>query len=168
MRILVSAASKHGSTAEIATRIAAALRADLPIDDIVEVRSAADVDDVTSYDAVVLGSAVYMGRWTEHARELAALVAAEAPRPVWLFSSGPVGVPPKPTEEPVDVVDIANATRSRGHRLFAGRIDRHRLGFAERAVVLALRVPDGDFRDWDEIDAWAKRIAADLTPAPVT
>jgi menaquinone-dependent protoporphyrinogen oxidase len=86
-------------------------------------------------------------------------------RPVWLFSSGPIGDPPKPDEEPVEVSDIAKATHVRGHRLFAGRLDRHRLGFGEKAVVAALRVADGDFRDWDAIDAWGAQIAGELSEA---
>jgi menaquinone-dependent protoporphyrinogen oxidase len=165
VRILVSTASKHGSTGEIATRIAEALRVGLPGDAVVDVLPAAEVVDATSYDAVVLGSAVYMGRWLEDARHAAARLAKQPPRPVWLFSSGPIGDPPKPDEEPVEVSDIAKAMHARGHRLFAGRLDRHRLGVGEKAVVMALRVADGDFRDWDAIDAWGAQIAGELSRA---
>jgi menaquinone-dependent protoporphyrinogen oxidase len=164
MRILVSAASKHGSTAEIASRIAGTLRAGLP-SVVVDALPAAEVGDTATYDAVVLGSAVYMGRWLDDARNLAERIAARTPRPVWLFSSGPIGDPPKPDEEPVDVDGIVGATHARGHRLFAGRLDRHRLGFGEKAVVMALRVPDGDFRDWDAIDTWSTEIATELSRA---
>ena len=87
------------------------------------------------------------------------LGAALADRPVWLFSSGPVGDPPKPDEDPVDVAELLTATRAREHRVFAGRLVRRRLRFPERAVVSALRVPDGDFRDWSEISRWAAGIA---------
>jgi menaquinone-dependent protoporphyrinogen oxidase len=165
VRILVSAASKHGSTGEIADRIADALRTGLPGDAVVDAFPAARIGDVTSYDAVVLGSAVYMGRWLEDARHVGAMLATQPPRPVWLFSSGPIGEPPKPDEEPVEVSDIAEATHARGHRLFAGRLDRHRLGFGEKAVVMALRVADGDFRDWDAIDTWGAQIAGELSRA---
>jgi menaquinone-dependent protoporphyrinogen oxidase len=149
VRILVSAASKHGSTAEVAARIAGMLRASLP-GDVIDVLPTAETGDTTSYDALVLGSAVYMGRWLEDARKLAERIAAQSSRPVWLFSSGPVSHPPKPDEEPVEVGDMVRTTHARGHRLFAGRLDRHRLGFGEKAVVMGLRVPDGDFRDWKE------------------
>jgi menaquinone-dependent protoporphyrinogen oxidase len=50
-------------------------------------------------------------------------------------------------------------TKARDHRLFAGKIDKSRLGFGERALLLALRAAEGDFRDWPEIAAWAKAIA---------
>jgi menaquinone-dependent protoporphyrinogen oxidase len=165
MRILVSAASKHGSTREIATRVAEALRTGLACDAVVDVVPAAEVGDVTSYDAVVLGSAVYVGRWMEDARRVAELIVTHPPRPVWLFSSGPIGDPPKPDEEPVEISDIVKSTHARGHRVFAGRLDRHRLGFGEKAVVVALRVADGDFRDWDAIDAWGTQIAAEVSRA---
>jgi menaquinone-dependent protoporphyrinogen oxidase len=166
MHILVSAASKHGSTAEIAERIAEVLHTALPGGAVVDVRPAAETADAASYDAVILGSAVYMGRWIEDARQAAARIATHPPRLVWLFSSGPIGDPPKPDEEPHEVNDIVAATDARGHRVFAGRLDRHRLGFAEKAMVRALRVADGDFRDWEAIDSWARQIAADLCSPP--
>lgn len=161
MKILVSTASKHGSTSGIADRIAETLRASIP-GVTVDVVPAAALVGIDQYHAVVLGSAVYMGRWLDDARKLADRIRALAPRPVWLFSSGPIGDPPKPDEEPAEVADMVKTTNAHGHRLFAGRLDRHRLGFAEKAVVMALRVPDGDFRDWDAIHAWGAQIAAEL------
>ena len=167
MRVLVTAASRHGATIAIAERIAEALRTGLPDDTVVEVRPAAEADDTAAYDAVVLGSAVYMGRWLDDARDVAARIAAHPSRPVWLFSSGPVGDPPKRDEEPAEVGDLVKSTQAREHRSFAGRLDRQRLGFAEKAVVVALRVPDGDFRDWTSIDSWGRQIAAELSKAAV-
>lgn len=165
MRILVSTASRHGSTTEVATRIAETLRAGLPTGTIVEELPAAEASDPASYDAVVLGSAVYLGRWLDDARNLTKRIAAQPPRPVWLFSVGPIGDPPKPAEEPAEISDLVRATRAHGHHLFAGRLDRHRLGLGEKAVVMALRVADGDFRDVGAIEAWGTQIAADLSRA---
>ncbi len=85
--------------------------------------------------------------------------------PVWIFSSGPIGDPPKPDEDPVDVAEIHRRTAAVEHRLFAGKLDKSKLGFAERAIVAALRAPVGDFRDWDEITAWAGGIASALVAA---
>jgi menaquinone-dependent protoporphyrinogen oxidase len=104
MKVLVSAASRHGATSEIAEEIGKALR--------VDVRPAEQVSSVEDYEAVVLGSAVYAGRWLQPARELAERHAgALSERPVWLFSSGPVGEPPKPAEEEsVDVSGILEIT----------------------------------------------------------
>jgi menaquinone-dependent protoporphyrinogen oxidase len=157
MTVLVNAASKHGSTTEIAETIARVLRErGLAVD----VRAAENVTMVDGYDAVVLGSAVYAGHWMQPARRL---VDSEATalrrRPVWLFSSGPIGDPPKPGEDPVDVTALREASGAREHRVFPGRLDRHHLGFAEKAVVLAVRAPEGDFRDWSAVEAWAAGIA---------
>ncbi|MGF1470397.1 MAG: flavodoxin domain-containing protein [Rubrobacteraceae bacterium] len=166
MKLLVSVASKHGATAEIAEELGRALDAALRErgigngDEVVDVRPAEEVDSVDGYDAVVLGSAVYAGHWLKPARELAERHArALSEKPVWLFSSGPVGDPPKPEEDPVDVAEILEATKAREHRVFAGRLDRARLGFAEKAVMLALRAPEGDFRNWQSVGKWAVDVA---------
>ena len=116
--------------------------------------------DVASYDAVVLGSGAYAGHWLPAAKDLVERSAADlTKRPVWLFSSGPVGEPPKPEEDPVDIASILEATKAVGHRVFAGKIDRSKLTFPEKAIVVALRVRSGDFRDWNEIEEWAGQIA---------
>jgi menaquinone-dependent protoporphyrinogen oxidase len=160
VRVLVSAASRHGATEEIAQEIGKVLRGALP-GSTVDVIPLDQVGTVDGYDAVVLGSAVYMGRWLEPARTLAGSHAqALAGRAVWLFSSGPVGDPPKPDAEPVDVAELRRLTAARDHRVFPGRIDRHELGFAERAVVRAVRASEGDFRDWPAVREWAAEIAA--------
>jgi menaquinone-dependent protoporphyrinogen oxidase len=170
MRVLVVAASRHGATEQIGAEIAKTLRITLSSRApaaIVDLRSADQVTTLAGYDGVVLGSAVYMGRWLAAAREFADRHAeALAAIPVWLFSSGPVGDPPKPDQDPADVAAIAAATGAREHRRFAGELDRHRLGFAERAVIRAVHAPEGDFRDWPAIREWATEIALALLAQP--
>lgn len=159
MKVLVTAASKHGSTAEIARRIGAVLTANGHEADV----EPPDDVDVAGYDAVVLGSAVYAGHWLPEAKGLVERAGGVlAHRPTWLFSSGPVGEPPKPDEDPVDVASILKTTKARGHHVFAGRIDKSLLTFPEKAIVVALRVRSGDFRDWSEIEGWAREIAVAL------
>jgi menaquinone-dependent protoporphyrinogen oxidase len=162
MDVLVTAASKYGATGEIAGVIGEVLT-ERGLD--ATVVPCDQVDTVDGYDAVVLGSAVYAGHWLKAARALVDRSGDElAARPVWLFSSGPIGDPPKPEEDPVDVAEILAATNAREHRVFAGKLVRKRLGFADKAIAVALRVPDGDFRDWAEIKGWAAEIAATLRP----
>jgi menaquinone-dependent protoporphyrinogen oxidase len=161
MRVLVSAASKYGSTTEIAEAIGKELSA---AGHDVDVRPPADVSSIESYDAVVLGSAVYVGHWLEPVHKLIEREReALRQRPVWLFSSGPIGEPPMPKgDDAVGIADIVEATAAREHHIFNGKLDKHRLSFPERAVVFALRVAEGDFRDWDAVASWARGIAAAL------
>ena len=167
MTVLVTAASKHGSTQEIAEAIGRAL-ADSGV--AVEVEPLERVKAVDAYEAVVLGSAVYIGSWTREAKHFVrAHRGALAQRPVWIFSSGPVGMPPKPDlPSAVKVDEIADATHPREHRVFAGKIDHRSLGIAERAVTKAVHATEGDFRDWPRIEAWGRSIAQALTQTPVS
>lgn len=160
MRLLVCTASKHGATADIGRAIA-----DVIAGEGIEARVSEpdDVSNLDSVDGVVLGSAVYAGRWMKSMKELVERQGDElARRPVWLFSSGPIGDPPKPEEDPVDVAPIVEMTGARQHHIFAGKLDRKALTFGERAIVTAFKVPDGDFRDWEEIKDWALGIAEEL------
>jgi menaquinone-dependent protoporphyrinogen oxidase len=160
MRVLVVAASKYGATAEIASTIGEVLNTHGCE---ATVTSPDQVVSAEAYDAVVLGSAVYAGHWLKPAKELVGRLGGTlGSRPVWLFSSGPIGEPPKPEEDPVDVAAIVEATGARDHQLFSGKLDKRRLSFPERAITIALRVPDGDFRDWEAIRSWAAAIADDL------
>jgi len=162
MRVLVTAASRHGATHEIASAIADGLiRRGVDA----TARPTEDLESLDGYDAYVIGSAVYVGRWLDTARELVeANAAALAGRPVWLFSSGPLGPPDalKPEGDPVDAAALIAAVAAEDHRVFAGRLDRKLLSFGEKAVVLAVRAPEGDFRDWDAIDGFAAEIAGHL------
>lgn len=150
MRALVAAATKHGATQEIADAIARSL-ASAGID--VGARQVHEVTDLSGYDAVVLGSAVYMGSWLQPARQFAEEHAeALANQPTWVFSSGPIGDPPRPAAvKAVAIEPITARIHPKEHRLFAGKLDHGQLSFSERALVLAVRAAEGDFRDWDEI-----------------
>jgi menaquinone-dependent protoporphyrinogen oxidase len=163
MKVLVSAASKHGGTAGIADAIGSTF---MTRGFEVMVKEPGHVEEVHTFDAIVLGSAVYAGHWMKPAIELTERFAERFPgKPVWLFSSGPLGDPPKPTEDPVDVAEVMKMTGARGHRVFSGKLDKAMLSFPERAIVGALRAPYGDFRDWDEIRSWAEEIADSLVGA---
>lgn len=166
MKILVTVASKHGATGEIGEVIASVLRdTGLTVDS----TPPEIVTDPRGYDAVVLGSAVYAGRWLRSARDFIDRHANDlAERPVWLFASGPIGDPPKPAGDAPETLDIANRLKARGHRTFAGLLRRDRLGFVERTVTAAIRAPDGDFRDWDSVRSWADEISRALEPSLTT
>lgn len=165
MNVLIAVESRHGATTEIGRVIAERLRERGIGTTMARVN---EVSGVSGYDGVVLGSAVYTGHWLAGSKKLAAREHdLLLQRPVWLFSSGPVGDPPFPNEEPAEVDGLLALTGARTHRTFAGKLDRAELGFLERTMVSAVHAPEGDFRNWDEIRAFADEIATSLLePAP--
>jgi len=174
MRVLVAYATRHGATAGIAERIAATLtKAGLSA----EALPVEDVGDVEPYDAVVLGGAAYMAHWLKPAltfcrRHRVPLAA----RPVWLFSSGPLGADLVDKDgndilekvRPKEFDELTTLVHPRGEQVFFGAYDPDAppIGLGERVVhhIPAAReaMPAGDFRDWPAIEAWAAQIATDL------
>jgi menaquinone-dependent protoporphyrinogen oxidase len=170
MTILVTYASKHGATYGIAERICYRLR-QLEQDAVVRSIAAVGDVDVPAYDAFVIGGAAYYFHWMKEATEFVRRNRdALAQRPVWLFSSGPLGKDekdaqgrdPRETLVPKEFAELRDAIHPRDTRIFFGALDYTQFGFPER--MFAKRMPQGDFRDWDEIDAWAEEIARALAP----
>jgi menaquinone-dependent protoporphyrinogen oxidase len=179
MHVLVAYSSRHGATEGIAERIAETLR-EAGLD--VEARPAAAVRDLAAYDAFVIGSAAYMFHWQKEAIELVRRNRDElSAKPVWLFSSGPLGTEAlnaegqdqKVAAVPKEMGELREAVDALDHRVFFGAYtrDRRPIGLAERMMSLmpAARdaLPEGDFRDWPDIEAWAAGIARALQEAPL-
>jgi menaquinone-dependent protoporphyrinogen oxidase len=160
MRVLVSVASRHGGTLEMGAAVAQVLRdAGHEVDEIVP----DEVEHVDRYGAVVLGSAVYVGRMALGMRDLVDRQAGQLRgRPVWLFWSGPVGDPPAPGATPDDVASVATTVGARDVRMFSGRLERDELNISERALVALVHAEAGDFRDLDVVREWAAGIAGEL------
>ena len=157
MNVLIAVASKHGSTREIALAIANQLEQRGIETDVADV---AEVADLARHDAVVLGSAVYMGRLLpEMRRFLDEHTTALLRLPVWVFASGPIGDPPRPVEPPAELRSVADELGARGCEWFAGRLQPADLGLKERLMVRAVKASPGDYRPWGEFDAWADAIA---------
>ena len=159
-QVLVAYASKHGSTVGIATAItdtlnARGLRATCAQADAVK--------DLEPYDAVILGSAVYAGRWRGDARHFLRRFKHElAERPLWIFSSGPVGDPDKDNPkwmEPAGIRDKAESLGLRGHVVFGGSLPDEPHGMMLRSMAQNTPEEFRDRRDWDAIRVWAEDIA---------
>ena len=190
-RALIVHASRHGGTAGIALRIADVLRA-AGVD--AAQAPAAEMPDPRSYDACVVGAGVYMGSWVKEGTAFLEHYASTlATRPVWLFSSGPLPGSTKEPKDPVaDPIEVALGPSSgpgsagrrkvealaalihpREHRVFTGAFDPNDApkAMSERLVRMVPGsrniLPEGDFRDWPAIDAWAQEIARALTEVPV-
>jgi menaquinone-dependent protoporphyrinogen oxidase len=109
-----------------------------------------------------------MGHWLQPASDFARRFAHElAQRPVWLFSSGPVGDPrrklvQKMTADPLELPSVLAQTHARQHRILAGKLVRDQLGRAQRLSLLLFRGTQGDWRDWTEIERYASAIADTL------
>ena len=161
-KVLVAYATKYGATAEIAEKIGQVLRqADLPTD----VLPADEVSDLASYQAVVLGSAVYIGKWRKQAvKFLEANQKILAERRVWLFSSGPSG-----EGDPVELLQgwrfpkgqqaVADRIRPQDIAVFHGEVNVGKLNFIEKWMIKNVKAPVGDFRDWEAVTVWATSIA---------
>ena len=164
-QVLVAYATKYGATAEIAEKIGEVLRqAGLQAD----VLPADRAGDLSAYQAVVLGSAVQIGRWRKEAvRFLKTNEQTLAGRSVWLFSSGPTG-----EGDPVELLQgwrfpgalqpIADRIQPRDIAVFHGAVDVNKLNFIERWMLKNVKTPVGDFRDWEAITAWATTVAGEL------
>jgi menaquinone-dependent protoporphyrinogen oxidase len=164
-RVLVAYATRHGATEEIASKIAQVLQEEGFDTDVI---AAKNVKELSPYQAVVLGSAVYIGRWRKEASAfLKKNEAALAEKSVWLFSSGPTGKGepvellkgwrfPKSLQPIVDRIHPCDVT------VFHGGLDTGKLSGVERWMIKNVKAPAGDFRDWDAIGSWAVSIAAEL------
>jgi menaquinone-dependent protoporphyrinogen oxidase len=178
MNVLVAYATRHGATHGIAERIAQTLeRHGLEV----TLRPADEVGAAERYDAFVVGSAAYMGAWLEAATHFVERHRGVlASRPVWLFSSGPVGTD-RIDAKGRDVVEasvprefagFATEIQPRDERVFFGAYDpeaepvgvMERVGsFFTRMPAIRQALPAGDFRDWRAIESWAEAIAEELT-----
>ncbi len=165
-KTLVAYGTKYGATAEIAEKIGEVLRqAGLPTD----VLPADHVHDLAGYQAVVLGSGVYMGKWRKEAAQfLKTNEQALAERPLWLFSSGPTD-----HGDPLELLNgwrlpeaqqaIADRIHPRDVAVFNGALKIDKLNFFEKWITQKMvKAPVGDFRNWDAVASWANTIANTL------
>lgn len=172
MKVLVAYASKYGATEGIARRIGEGLRKrGLEV----AVLRCKDAGEASGYDAHVVGSAAYAFNWRKDARKFVERNADElAAKPTWLFSSGPLGTETVDDEgndvlkgaEPKQFGEYRDLVHPRGTQVFRGAYDHDKIRGPDRVIAWmpAIRdvMPEGDFREWDAIDAWASAIADEL------
>ncbi len=159
LRVLIAYSSVHGSTAEIARAVALTLcRTGFDVD----VVPVAEVQDVSGYDSVVLGSAVYGGKWRKDALEfLDRFAPALSHRDIWLFQSGPLGHSAQYIVRalPANVALMAEYLRVKGCATFGGKLDGSVGGPVARFLARAGFA--GDYRDFGEIRLWSEQMARD-------
>lgn len=160
MKILVSTAGRYGATDSLGQEMARVFQhggAD------VDVCAPDSVVDVSRYDALVIGSAVYSGRWTQAVNELVARVSRTTHPPVWLFSCGPLHSSDRPVNDTSDAAHAVSVLDASAHRSFPGKLDVEQLSAGERRVFAHSGAAAGDFRDWVLVCGWAREILASLT-----
>jgi menaquinone-dependent protoporphyrinogen oxidase len=168
MAVLVAYASALGSTRDIAQHMAERMADAL---DGIVCRSVEEVDSVSGYEAVVVGSAVHNQAWLPPALEFLTRHGPElAGRPVWAFSVGMSdGLPKlfrgrgaelqKQRLEQAQFQDVP----LRGHAVFSGVYEASQLSAPLRALFRLAGGQFGDLRDWAAIDAWTDQVTAELS-----
>ncbi len=163
--VLVAYASKHGMTAEIAAKIGETLRQSGLQADVMPVKN---VRDLATYKAVVLGSAVYIAMWRkEMVIFLQENEVALSQRPLWVFSSGPLG-----EGDPLELLHgwrfpeaqrpLVERIKPRDIAVFHGAIDLKKMTIFEKWVLKRVKARTGDFRDWEAITRWAAGVSDEL------
>lgn len=159
-KILVTYATKCGSTIEVAQAIGQALSEKGSTVNVLPVRQARDL---SPYRAVVVGSAIRMGAWLpeavnfvkEHKEQLSRL-----PRAYFLVSGYLQDDTPEMRQTVNAYLDPVRAILPADDvALFAGKIDIRTMSFIDRTLTKAMKTPEGDWRDWDAIRAWAAGLA---------
>ncbi len=159
MQALVVHASDRGSTAELAAWIGEAF-AERGIE--VEVRACEEVTDLGESQAVVVAGALYLGRWHHEARRFVKQFAEPLRRrTVWLCSTGPLDHSAAQQELPAvsDVTRALQRSRARGHQTFGGKLDAGATGPLTTQVAAQSA---GDYRDREQVTAWAQSVADTL------
>ncbi len=165
-RILIAYATKAGSTAGIARRVGEVLArrgapADvLPVPDIPPLN---EVGDPVKYRAVVLGSAIRFGKLLPEAMAFIELNQEALQEVQFSIFIACMTLVINPDEEGRRTVDsylepVRALVQPASQGKFAGVMDLARLRFGERLLMRFLRIPRGDFRQWDEIESWAEGI----------
>ena len=162
-RILVAYASRKGSTAGIAQAIGKELTREGYTVDVSEMKS---VTSLAGYNAVVIGAPVYTGKVTGDVAAFVSTNKDELSRvPVAGFVTGIAPVFPKTGEVKGftdQLVTALSPVLPVAVTMFAGTLDAGKMNLVERSLTTLMKVPTGDFRDWDAIAAWAKTLAGKM------
>ena len=164
-KVLVAYATRAGSTVQVAQTIAQTLSA---VSARVDVRPLTNVTDLTGYDAVVIGSAIRIGKWLPEAVDFvktnqAAL--ARVPTAYFLVSAFMRNDTPETRQKAQTYLDpVRQILEPKSVGLFGGRMDYASLSMIDHLVVTSVaKVPEGDWRDWNKIRAWAEGLYPTFT-----
>lgn len=161
-RILVAYATRKGSTAEIARAIGNELQSAGHHTDVAAMKS---IISLEGYDAVIIGAPVYMGKVIDvkkfvdkHRDALSTLRMA-----AFAVGVAPTSDDPKAVEDCIDTLHASlEPLQPVASTMFAGKLNAGKLSFFEKRIWRMVKGPEGDFRDWDVITAWAREVAVKM------
>ncbi len=159
-KVLVTYASKYGSTGGVADAIGKELCSKDAAADVVLIKNAGNVG---SYQGVVIGSAIYMGKWMSEAVEFVKEnreILRQVPVAYFLVCM----TLSQPTEQNrakalsyMDpILKAVPEIKPVGIGTFAGALDYSNLSWLNKKVLKSKGTPEGDFRDWNAIRTWAR------------
>ncbi len=176
-KILVTYASRTGSTAEVAEAIALTLRTpSLPPSSrvggieqvIVDVLPMQAVQDLTPYRAVVAGSAIRKSKWLPEAVQFMRTHQSTLRHKSFAMFTVCITLAMGSGEQYRSAVQgwvapVRSLVPPLSEGLFAGRLDFSKLPFNWDTLMFRLSVafgifPRGDHRDWNAIRLWAESL----------
>jgi menaquinone-dependent protoporphyrinogen oxidase len=159
-KVLIAYASRCGSTGEVAEAIGQGLCA---AGTAVDVRQLKDVGDLSAYRGVIAGSAVYRSNLLPEAVEFVKANREVLGRiPIAYFvvcGTLQEDTPEKREKAAAFLAPLCEIVQPVNEGLFAGRIDYGRVSLLEQLIVRVLGSKEGDWRDWDAIQAWAEGLS---------
>lgn len=159
-KILVAYATHHGSTKEVAEKIAALLQ---EIGFTVEIHAARRIRSIDGYYAVILGAPLYMFRWHKGARRFLSRFRKSLPAlPAAVFALGPMNNDEKEFREARLQLDKALAkfpwVTPRIIEMFGGKVDPLHFRFPYNFIPALKKLPSSDIRDWEAIRGWTEKL----------
>jgi len=157
-RVLVVYASKYGSTGGVADAIGKELCGK---DVAVDVALIKNAENIRSYQGVIIGSAIYMGKWMYEATDFVKEnrdVLCNVPVAYFLVGMTLAKNPEKRTDALSSIEPILKAVpeiKPVGIGTFAGAMDYNNLSWINKKILKSKGTPEGDFRDWNVIRSWA-------------
>jgi menaquinone-dependent protoporphyrinogen oxidase len=159
-RVLITYASKYGSTGGVADAIGKEICSKDVTADVVLIKNAINI---SSYQGVVIGSAIYMGKWLPEAVDFVKKnrgILRQVPVSYFLVCM----TLSHPTKENLakvlaymdPILKAVPEVRPVGIGTFAGALDYSNLSWLNKKILKSKGTPEGDFRDWNAIRAWAR------------
>jgi menaquinone-dependent protoporphyrinogen oxidase len=156
-KLLVTYASRAGSTFEVAAYVAKVLRG---MGATVDVAPIPSVHEVKGYDAVVIGSAIRMGRWLPEAIAFVQMhreTLSHIPTAYFLVSGLLRDNDPEIQRKVLSYLDpVRKILEPTSIGMFAGKIDYSSIDGFDRSIAEAVSSAQGDWRNWEAIRSWAQ------------